>query len=137
MVFELSTCLNLLNDRKILCCWQEIAPRKQKACNLIFLSMLFLAIYLWYMAVYGHMCRYILVFQFTEVSIFWVIHLFNKLCGKFKRKSIEDFILKTFSILLLKLFFCHLYYTRLVLLLCKSRILRKGHYYKILLINHS
>lgn len=135
-VFELSTCLYLLIDTKILCCWQEIAPGKQKACNLIFLSNSFLTICLWYIAVHGHIFRYTLVFQFTEISVFWVIHLFNKLCGKFERNSIEDFILKTFSILLLKYFF-HLYYTRLVLLLCKSRILRKGHYYKMLLINYS
>lgn len=123
---------------KILCCWQEIAPRKQKVCNLIFLSKFFLTIYLQYIAVHGHICQYILVFQFTEVSVFWVIHLFNECCGKFKRNIIEDFILKTFSIFLLKIFFfCHLYYTRLVLLLCKSGILRNGHYYKILLINHN
>lgn len=143
MVFELSTCLNLFVNWSwifiIYITWQVIAPRKQKACNTIFLSKLFLSISLWYTAVYGHICRCVLVFQLTEISAFWFIHPFNKLCGKFKRKkkSIADFILKTFSILLLKIFFCHLYCTKLFFLLCKSRILRKGHYYIILLIKQS
>lgn len=72
---------------------------------------------------YGHVCRYILVFQFIEVSAFWMIHLLNKLWEIKKEKKHCRFNFKSAFHFIAKNIFCLSY---IIFAPLQNIILRKG-----------